>query len=109
MQKLADKLGLRFSSYIKNLEESRTNPNKDVSHRLAVYFKLDTKYFYDPYFEDTEDYDKKLYNYRMANSLTIDDICKQIGISYHTWYAWENKKAIISRRNYLKLKDLKIL
>ncbi|PPV17737.1 helix-turn-helix domain-containing protein [Clostridium butyricum] len=63
MQELANEVGLRYSSYIKNLEESRTNPNKEASKRLALYFKLDTKYFYDPYFEDTDDYDKKLYNY----------------------------------------------
>ncbi|WP_278246626.1 helix-turn-helix transcriptional regulator [Clostridium butyricum] len=109
MQELADEIGLRYPSRIKNLEESQTNPNKEVSHRLALYFKLDTKYFYDPYFEDTDDYDKKLYNYRIENRLTIDDICKQIGVSHHTWYTWENKKAVISRRNYLKLKEHEIL
>ncbi len=75
MQALIDELGLSYPSYIKNLEGSLAFPSRDVSMKLAEYFKLDTKYFYDPYFEDTDDYDKKLYNYRITNNLTIDDIC----------------------------------
>ena len=109
MQALTDELGLSYPSYIKNLEGSLAFPSRHVSMKLAEYFKLDTKYFYDPYFEDTDDYDKKLYNYRIINNLTIDEICEKICISSGTWYKWETKRSAISRRSYLKLKDLRIL
>lgn len=109
MQALIDELGLSYPSYIKNLEGSLAFPSRDVSMKLAEYFKLDTKYFYDPYFEDTDDYDKKLYNYRIINNLTIDAISERIGIAHRTWYSWERKKSAISRRNYLKLKEIGIL
>lgn len=106
MQALIDELGLSYPSYIKNLEGSLAFPSRDVSMKLAEYFKLDTKYFYDPYFEDTDDYDKKLYNYRITNNLTIDEICEKICISSVTWYKWETKRSAISRRSYLKLKEI---
>ncbi|ETI88362.1 helix-turn-helix transcriptional regulator [Clostridium butyricum] len=109
MQALTDELGLSYPSYIKNLEDSLAFPSRDVSMKLAEYFKLDRKYFYDPYFEDTDDYDKKLYNYRIINNLTIDAISERIGIAHRTWYSWERKKSAISRRNYLKLKEIGIL
>ena len=106
MQALIDELGLSYPSYIKNLEGSLAFPSRDVSMKLAEYFKLDTKYFYDPYFEDTDDYDKKLYNYRITNNLTIDEICEKICISSGTWYKLETKRSTISRRSYLKLKEI---
>lgn len=61
-QALADRTGIHYRHYIKQIENSQLYPNRDVSQKFAAYFKLDTKYFFDSYFEDTEDYDLKLDN-----------------------------------------------
>lgn len=44
-QILADRIGIPYGYYIKQIENSELYPNRDVSQKLAKYFRLDTKYF----------------------------------------------------------------
>lgn len=104
-QTLADRTGIHYRHYIKQIENSELYPNRDASQKLAAYFKLDTKYFFDPYFEDTEDYDLKLYNYRKEHKLKIKEAADLVGVSPGTWSCWEKKKYMITRDKYLKLKN----
>ena len=108
-QMLADRIGIPYGTYIKQIENSELYPNRDVSQKLAKYFKLDTKYFFDPYLEDTDDCPNKLYTYRKENELNIKEAAKIVAVSPNTWSNWEKGKYGITRENYLKLKELGIL
>lgn len=104
-QILADRIGIPYGTYIKQIENSELYPNREVSEKLAKYFKLDTKYFFDSYLEDTEDYDLKLHNYRKEHKLKIKEAADLIGVSPGTWSCWEKKKYMITRDKYLKFKN----
>lgn len=104
-QTLADRIGIPYGNYIKQIENSELYPKREVSEKLAKYFSLDTKYFFDPYLEDTEDYDIKLYNYRKEHKLKIKEAADLVGVSPGTWSCWEKKKYMITRDKYLKLKN----
>lgn len=108
-RQLARNIGIPYGYYIKQIENSELYPNRDVSQRLAKYFKLNTKYFFDSYMEDTDDYSNRLYEYRTKNNLKIKEAAKIIGVSPNTWSFWEKGKYGITRENYLKLKELGIL
>ncbi|PPV17733.1 helix-turn-helix transcriptional regulator [Clostridium butyricum] len=108
-QTLADRIGIPSGNYIKQIENSELHPNREVSEKLAKYFKLETKYFFDPYLEDTDDCPNKLYSYRKSNNLLIKEAAKIAGVSPGTWSNWEKGRYGVTRENYLKLKDLRIL
>lgn len=106
---LATNIGLKHNNLIKNIENNYTYPNKEISIKLAKYFKLNTKYFYDEFLEKTENLPVLLYEYRKNNNLKIKDASKLINVSPGTWSCWEKNKYEITRENYSKLKELKIL
>jgi transcriptional regulator with XRE-family HTH domain len=108
-QTLADRIGIHYGNYIKQIENSELYPNREVSQKLAEYFKLNTKYFFDPYLEDTEDCPNRLYAYRKDNDLKIKEAAKIAGVSPGTWSNWEKGRYGVNRENYLKLKALRIL
>ena len=108
-QTLADRIGITYGTYIKQIENSDVYPNREISQKLAEYFKLDTKYFFDPYLEDTEDCPNRLYAYRKNNDLKIKEAAKIVGVSPGTWSNWEKGKYGVNRENYLKLKNIGIL
>ncbi|MCE5220890.1 MAG: helix-turn-helix domain-containing protein [Clostridium sp.] len=107
--KLAKRVGIEYGSYIKDIEINRKFPNRDTSMKLAKYFKIGTKYFYDSYLEETEQIHSLLLEYRKKNNLGIKYAAKLIDVSPGTWSNWEKQKYEINRENYSKLKNLNII
>lgn len=106
---LANAIGLKHNTLIKNIENNYSYPTRNISSNLANYFKLDAKYFYDPYLEETDQIHIILLQYRKNNNLTIKDVAKLINVSSKTLENWEKQKYDITRENYYKLKEMKIL
>lgn len=94
---------------IKKYEDKNIYPTKEVSIKLASYFKLKTKYFYDPFYEYLEKIDiiQILKDFRGFN--TYKYIASIVSIHPHTWRDWENGKHAITRENFYILKGLGIL
>lgn len=104
-EELAKIVGLSKGTCIKSIELNRNLISRKVSNKLASYFKLDTKYFYDEYLENTDNATNKLKEYRLKNNLSITQACKDLKVSKTAWCSWENSKTYISRESYLKLKN----
>lgn len=98
--------GISLNS-IKKYEDKHIYPTKEVSRKLALYFNLSTKYFFDPFYEYEVNIVQALKNYRRNN--TYKDTAAIIGVHAHTWRDWENGKHAITRENFYKLKGLGIL
>ena len=98
--------GISLNS-IKKYEDKHIYPTKEVSRKLALYFNLSTKYFFDPFYEYEVNIVQALKNYRRNN--TYKDTSAIIGVHAHTWRDWENGKHAITRENFYKLKGLGIL
>ncbi|WP_460281877.1 helix-turn-helix domain-containing protein [Clostridium senegalense] len=95
------------------IELKELYPNKDISMQLAKYFKLQTKYFHDEYFEfiHTHEHDLHiiLYNYRKSNNLTLKEIGQLICVHWSVWSNWEKQIKMMNRKSYNKLKKLGII
>ena len=94
---------------IKKYEDKNIYPTKEVSIKLAVFFKLDTKYFYDSMYEDELDISTTLNRFMNNNNLTIKSLAKLINASTSTISNWLSNKQPISRKSYNKLKELGVL
>ena len=94
---------------IKKYEDKNIYPTKEVSKKLAVSFKLDTKYFYDSMYEDDIDISAALSTFMNNNNLSIKSLVKLINISEETVSSWLSNKHPISRKSYNKLKELGVL
>ena len=94
---------------IKKYEDKNIYPTKEVSMKLAVFFKLDTKYFYDSMYEDELDISTTLNRFMNNNNLTIRSLAKLINASTSTVSNWLSNKQPISRKSYNKLKELGVL
>ena len=92
---------------VKKYEDKSIYPTKEVSIKLASYFKLTTKYFYDPFYEDDIDIGTILKKYRGNRPYT--EVAKIVNVHAHTWRDWEENKHIITRKNYNTLKEKGIL
>lgn len=101
-QTLADRIGIPYGTYTKQIENSELNPNREVSQKLAKYFKLDTKYFFAPYLEDTDDCPNKLFAYKKENNLNIKEAAKISGVSQNTWSNFYKDKYCVTRDIYSK-------
>ena len=99
---------LSSGSCIKNIEKDKRLPGRDVSERLAEYFKVGTRYFFDEYLEDTYDFGDKLIKYRKENNLSVRYAALKSNISPSTFSMWENKHSYPSRKVFLKIKELDI-
>ena len=84
---------------IKKYEDKNIYPTKEVSKKLAAFFKLDTKYFYDSI----------LNTFMNNNNLSIKYLVKLINISEKTVSSWLSNNQPISRKSYNKLKELGVL
>ena len=91
---------------IKKYEDKNIYPTKDVSKKLAAFFKLDTKYFYDSMYEEDIDISATLSTFMNNNNLSIKCLVKLINISEETVSNWLSNKQPISRKSYNKLKEL---
>ena len=98
--------GISLNS-IKKYEDKHIFPTREVSNKLAIYFKLSTKYFYDDFYEYKYDISNELRKYRGYNSYVY--AAKTIGVHAHTWKNWEDKKHNITREHFHKLKALGVL
>ena len=94
---------------IKKYEDKNIYPNKEVSKKLAAFFKLDTKYFYDSMYEEDLDISTALSTFMNNNNLSIKSLVKLINISEETVSSWLSNKQPISRKSYNKLKELGVL
>ena len=94
---------------IKKYEDKNIYPTKEVSNKLAAFFKLDTKYFYDSMYEEDVDISTTLNTFMNANNLSIKSLAKMINVSQETVSNWLSNKQPISRKSYNKLKELGIL
>ena len=94
---------------IKKYEDKNIYPTKEVSMKLAVFFKLDTKYFYDSMYEEDLDISTTLNTFMNNNNLTIRSLAKLINASTSTVSNWLSNKQPISRKSYNKLKELGVL
>lgn len=102
---LANIIGLSKGTCIKSIELNQNLISRKVSSKLANYFNIGTKYFYDEYLEISDIAPKILKSYRNDNSLSINEVCNKFGVSKTAWRSWENSNSFISRESYLKLKD----
>ena len=94
---------------IKKYEDKNIYPTKEVSKKLAFFFKLDTKYFYDSMYEEDIDISTTLSTFMNNNNLSIKSLVKLINISEETVSSWLSNKQPISRKSYYKLKELGVL
>ena len=94
---------------IKKYEDKNIYPTKEVSKKLAAFFKLDTKYFYDSMYEEDIDISTTLCTFMNNNNLSIKSLVKLINISEETVSSWLSNKQPISRKSYNKLKELGVL
>lgn len=94
---------------IKKYEDKNIYPTKEVSKKLAGFFKLDTKYFYDSMYEEDLDISTTLNTFMNNNNLSIKSLVKLINISEKTVYSWLSNNQPISIKSYNKLKELGVL
>ena len=94
---------------IKKYEDKNIYPTKEVSKKLAGFFKLDTKYFYDSMYEEDLDISTTLNTFMNNNNLSIKSLVKLINISEKTVSSWLSNNQPISRKSYNKLKELGVL
>ena len=94
---------------IKKYEDKNIYPTKEVSKKLAAFFKLDTKYFYDSMYEEDIDISITLSTFMNNNNLSIKSLVKLINVSEQTVSKWLYNKKPLSRQSYYKLKELGVL
>ena len=107
--KLSEIVGYHAGSCIKDIELNRRLPRRNFSKRLASYFNLNTKYFFDAYLEDTDDIKTNLKNYRQKYNLSIEQACNKFDISKTAWTNWESGEKYPIRDTYKLLKEHIIL
>ena len=107
--KLAEIVGFTNGACIKDIELGKKLPGREISKKLAEYFKLDTKYFYDSYLEDTDNLDLILKDYRSKHDLTIKQAANKFNVSPSAWSTWENRIAYVNRNKYVELKELGLI
>lgn len=101
-EELASIVGYSSGVCIKDIEANRKLPGREISKKLATYFKLNTIYFFDEYLENTHDISNILKKY--SKDKNVKNICDDLGIRTNTWYKWISSNKI-SREYYLKLKE----
>lgn len=108
---LAKKLGLTEKQgrhLIKDYETRSVYPPKELSIKLAEVFKLESTYFYDDYYENSDKLPLLLKEYRESENLTKTTCANLVGTSYSMWSRWENGTPP-SRSYFKKLMELHIL
>lgn len=94
---------------LSNIEKELYLPTREISIKLARYFKLNTKYFFDSYLEEADDISEKLIIYRKKNNLTVTQAAKLNKTCSSSWKGWENGSILISREKYIYLKELGVI
>lgn len=94
---------------VKKYEDKNIYPTKEVSMKLAAFFKLGTKYFYDSMYEEDVDISTTLNTFMNSNNISIKALVELINVSQETISNWLSNKQPISRKSYNKLKELGVL
>ena len=106
---LAEIIGYHSGTCIKDIEYNRKMPRRSYSNKLASYFGLNTKYFFDDYLEDTDNIRDILKKYRNKYNLTIKQASNKLGIGQTAWTNWESGETYPDRERYKLLEKHKIL
>lgn len=91
------------------IENGKNYARWETSKKLAEYFNLDTKYFYDTYLEDTEDIHIKLEEYLNLKNIKVKHLSEKTNIDSRNLRYWLKGQKRPSRESYYKLKELNIL
>lgn len=108
MSKLAKEIG-SCRHKLENIEHCINYPRAETSIKLARYFNLDTKYFFDTYLEETDNIDTKLKMYINERKISISELSNYTNIDIRNLRYWINGKKRPSRNSYEKLKKLHII
>ena len=108
MSKLAKDIG-SCRHKLERIENRLNYPRCETSEKLARYFKLDTKYFFDTYLEETDQINTKLNTYIIGNNISIIQLSKITNIDVRNIRYWINGQKRPSRDSYNKLKQLHII
>lgn len=90
---------------IKDYETRGLYPPKEISMKLAEVFNLNTKCFYDEYFDFLDNSAQVVSTLRRKSNLSKTRLAESVGVTRETWTRWENG-GTINRENYERLKDL---
>ena len=89
---------------ISKYERGTLFPTKENSIKLAEFFKLDTKYFYDEYLQAIDNFPQYLLNLHNRNiSISKNKLCKLLEISKRTLCRYYYKNDIPSRNVFNKM------
>lgn len=83
---------------ISKYERGELFPTKELSIKLATFFNIRSKYFYDPYLESIDNF--QIYLSTLLNKnihISKNKLCKLLGISKRTLYRYYYKNDIPSR------------
>lgn len=93
-------------SGISKYELGELFPTKEQSIKLANYFNINSKYFYDPYLESMDNFNQYLSTLLNKNiHINKDKLCKSLGISKRTLYRYCHQNHIPTRSIFENMKS----
>lgn len=108
LSKIAKEINSNMNT-LENVELGLNYLGSEISIKLAKYFKLDTKYFYDLYLEETDNIDVKLKSYMKEKNISLKQLTNEINMDIRALKSWLNRQRKPSRESYKKLKELNII
>ncbi|BCZ48406.1 hypothetical protein psyc5s11_44730 [Clostridium gelidum] len=102
-QYLATALGISKSN-ISKYERGKLFPTKEMSMRLADFFNINNKYFYDNYFEAMDNFQQYISDLLKPDIyISKNQLCKLLGISKRTLYRYCYHNDLPSRTIFIKI------
>jgi transcriptional regulator with XRE-family HTH domain len=93
-------------SNISKYERGELFPTKEYSIKLASFFDVRSKYFYDPYLESIDNFQQYLSTLLNKNiHISKNKLCKLLGISKRTLYRYYYQNDIPSRNIFNKMES----
>src|SRR3712207_9438776 len=80
---IAIKLGMTEKEryLIQSIESDHNYPSRELSKKLANFFQVNTKYFYDDYYLFLDSFPKVILDYRIKHNLSKLELSKLLGLS----------------------------
>lgn len=103
---LAEKINYNAHD-LKRIELGNKEITRDISQRLASYFKLDTTYFYNEYYEETHNFHEIYIKYLENNKMS--ELSRITNINYSILRSWKKEESRPNYNHYLILKEHGIL
>ncbi|MBF7807203.1 helix-turn-helix domain-containing protein [Clostridium beijerinckii] len=98
-------IGISKSS-ISKYERGELFPTKEQSIKLASYFNINSKYFYDPYLESMDNFHQYLSTVLNKNiHINKDKLCKSLDISKRTLYRYCYQNNVPSRNIFDRMES----